>query len=66
MLRKFLKSHLQYGYVDLFLEEKTYLTRPNYPIVTIVLFTRSTLPVPAEEIKPKAWALSDEKGHSFQ
>ena len=52
-------------HVDLFLEEKTYLTRPNYPIVTIVSFTRSTLPVPAEEIKPKAWALSDEKATRF-
>ena len=41
------------------------MTRPNYPIVTIVLFTRSTLPVPAEEIKPKAWALSDEKATRF-
>ena len=30
-----------------------------------MLFTRSTLPVPAEEIKPKAWALSDEKATRF-
>ena len=33
------------------------MTRSKYAIASIVAFTRSTLPVPAEEIKPKGWAL---------
>ena len=33
------------------------MTRPKYAIASIVVFTGSTLPGPAEEIKPKGWAL---------
>ena len=57
MLRKLLKNHYSTVHLDLFLKDKNYLTRSKYAIASIVAFTRSTLPVPAEEIKPKGWVL---------
>ena len=57
MLRKLLKNHYSTVHLDLFLKDKNYLTRSRYAIASIVAFTRSTLPVPAEEIKPKGWVL---------
>ena len=52
-------------HVNLFLKEKTYLTRPKYAIATsFFLITgysprpcKFTLTVRAEESKPKGWAL---------
>ena len=52
-------------HVNLFLKEKTYLTRPKYAITTsFFLITgysprpcKFTLTVRAEESKPKGWAL---------
>ena len=57
MLRKLLKNHYSTVHLDLFLKDKNYLTRSKYAIASIVTFTRSTLPVPAEEIKPKGSVL---------
>ena len=57
MLRKLLENHYSTVHVDLFLKEKNYLTRSKYAIASISAFTQSTLTVPAEEIKPKGWAL---------
>ena len=57
MLRKLLTNHYSTVHVDLFLKEKNYLTRSKYAIASIAAFTQSILPVLAEEINPKGWAL---------
>ena len=56
MLRKLLKNLYSTVDVVLFLKDTNYLRGSKYAIASIVVFTPSTLPVLAEEIKIKGWA----------